>query len=430
MTQGASISTGLAGPTWKLLAWVWLGWVMVMLAYQALAPVRLPVARPDQATNFSADETGPDSLRGRPYLRRDGLLGNHVAWDSQYYLSIALHGYRDPAMPAVSPASTREAPKAAPLGEHPDWVPQNAAYFPAYPTAMGVLARPLMLAGLAPLSATTLAGVLLSLAGALGAVLAIADLTATEARDERLRAGLYLLLWPGAAFLAQVYTEGAFVGLSFGALALMRRRRWAWAALAAVLATWTRANGALLLLPFVWTWLEDGGLRHLRAGGARLKTARDLALAASPALAYFAWRLLLGGDFEYVEDHYFGRGMLQIGQSWRSFLDALDLVTNGSPQAAVYYGAEAVSLVAAVAACLLLLRRDPALALYGLAILGVALTSGAELGFPRYVLAVPALFLVPARWGRSPVFDRLWSLTCALGLAVWTLAFAVGFWDG
>jgi hypothetical protein len=79
---------------------------------------------------------------------------------------------------------------------------------------------------------------------------------------------------------------------------------------------------------------------------------------------------------------------------------------------------------------MVLLLRDRPLALYGLAILAVAATSGAELGFPRYVLAVPALFLVPARWGGSPVFDRLWSLACTLGLAVWTLAFAAGFWDG
>jgi hypothetical protein len=70
------------------------------------------------------------------------------------------------------------------------------------------------------------------------------------------------------------------------------------------------------------------------------------------------------------------------------------------------------------------------LALYGLAVLALALTSGAVLGFPRYVLAVPALFLIPARWGRSAVFDRVWSLANILLLAVFALAFSQGFWAG
>ena len=425
MTQNASTFRGL-----KTIVLIWLGWAILMLAYQAVAPIRLPMQRPDNATNFSASETAPDSLRDRPYLGRESLLGTHVAWDSQYYLSIALHGYRDPVMPAVSPESTRDAPRSGPQGQHPDWPSVNAAYFPAYPIAMGLLARPLMWLGLAPIAAATLAGVLLSLAGALGATLAIADLTATDREDERARAGAYLLIWPAAAFLAQVYTEGVFVGLSFGALAMLRRRRWAWAAVLAVLATWTRANGALLLIPFAWTWLQDGGLQRLQDRETRRDAVLSLILGGAPAFAYLAWRLLLGDGFEYVEGHYFGRGMLEIGQSWRSFLDALDLVVNGAPQAAVYYGAEAASFLAALLCSLVLWRRDRSLALYGLAILAVALTSGAVLGFPRYVLAVPALFLVPARWGRSLVFDRLWTLACILGLGVWTLAFAAGFWDG
>jgi hypothetical protein len=430
MTQGASTTTRADGPVWRTLTLLWLGWAILMVGYQAIAPVRLPVARPDHATNFSADETGLYSLRGRPYLTRDGLLGNHVAWDSQYYLSIALHGYGDPRMPAVAPGSASEAPRSGAQNEHPGWTSLTYAYFPAYPMVMGAVAEPLKLAGLEPVSAATLAGVLISLLGALAAVLAIADLTGEKTAEEQVRAGVYLLIWPGAAFLAQVYTEGLFVGLSFGAIALLRRRRWVWAALLAILATWTRANGVLLIIPFGWAWLASGGLRRLGASDTRRRAMLELLVAAAPAAAYLAWRLFLGGHFAEVEDNYFGRGMLQIGQSFQSLLDAIDLALNGDPQAAVYYGVEAFSLAAALICSLILWRRDKALALYGLAILAVAMTSGAELGFPRYVLAVPALFLVPARWGLNAVFDRLWSLANILGLGVWTLAFATGFWDG
>ena len=60
----------------------------------------------------------------------------------------------------------------------------------------------------------------------------------------------------------------------------------------------------------------------------------------------------------------------------------------------------------------------------------VALTSGSAQGMQRYVLSVPALFLVPARWGRSVVFDRLWSLGNILIMAVFAIAFSFDFWAG
>jgi hypothetical protein len=78
----------------------------------------------------------------------------------------------------------------------------------------------------------------------------------------------------------------------------------------------------------------------------------------------------------------------------------------------------------------LLLRRDLVLALYGLALLAVTMTSGDALGMHRYVISMPALFLAPAMLGRSPVFDRVWTLGCCLGLAVLTLLFTFGFWAG
>jgi hypothetical protein len=58
-------------------------------------------------------------------------------------------------------------------------------------------------------------------------MIAIADLAEGGlAEGEGRRAAFYLLIWPGSVFLAQVYSEGLFLGLSFGALALMRRRSW------------------------------------------------------------------------------------------------------------------------------------------------------------------------------------------------------------
>ncbi|HEV7385326.1 MAG TPA: hypothetical protein VGN89_10645, partial [Phenylobacterium sp.] len=151
MTSSAAIPRPPAGRL-RTIVLIWLGWAAVMLAYQAFAPARLPLERPDRATSFSAEETGPARLAGRPYLA-GGFLNAHVAWDSEYYLSIALRGYDDPSMRAVSPASTGEAPVAGIQREHPSWTSVNYAFFPAYPLAIRALAAPLGRFGLAPMAA-------------------------------------------------------------------------------------------------------------------------------------------------------------------------------------------------------------------------------------------------------------------------------------
>jgi hypothetical protein len=413
----------------RTLVLVWLGWASLTLAFQAFVQARFDLVRPDNALEWSAQDTADASHKDRPYLA-DPTLKGHAAWDSEYYVSIALAGYDDPAMRAVGPASTPDAPQVAAKRDRPGWVSLDHAFFPGYPAAMRFLAWPLQQSGVRPVAAAVVAGVVVSLLGALAAMLAIADLAEGRAFGaEGRRAGFYLLVWPGSIFLAQVYSEGLFLGLSFGALALMRRGRWPLAAALGAAAVWTRATGALLLIPFVWTFVASGdAARLVRAPSTQL--ALRAALALSPAIAYGAWRALLGGDFQFVEQHYFGRGLLDIPDSLESWGDAWDALTSGALESQAYYLIEVAALAAALAASALLWRRDKALTLYGLAVLGVALTSGAELGLQRYVLSLPALFLAPARLGAGEPFDRLWTFSNILGFAALATAFSFGFWAG
>jgi hypothetical protein len=427
--EGPSRTAARARLRWLVL--LWLGWAVLILGYQAVAPGRFVLQPPDRSTDWTADETGPDSHKDQPYLR-DPFLNAQVAWDSEYYISIALHGYDDPQMRALAPASDLGATAVGPKGRHPGWTSLNYAFFPAYPFAMRAVAWPLSPLGLDPIARVTLAGVIVSLLGTLGALVAIADLAAGEAgagEGEGMRAAAYLLIWPASFFMAQVYTEGLFLGLSLGALALARRERWAWAGLLAALAAWTRSTGAILILPLGWMWLAGGGLGRLRAKPV-LRELVAIAAVCAPAAAYLVWRAVFGARFEFVEARYFGRGLLWLQLTWNSWRDALDLVASGEPQARAYYLVEAWGVLAGGLASLWLLRRDPPLALYGLAILAVALTSGAAQGMHRYVLSLPALFLAPAKLGRLPVFDRLWTLGNTLAMAVFALAFSWDYWAG
>ena len=402
---------------------VWLGWAVLLLGYQAFVQARYDLVRPDRVLDWTASWTNADAAKRHPYLQGDVLKG-HAAWDSEFYISLALHGYEDPAMRAASPASPPDAEVAGAKQGHPTWVSLTHAFFPGYPFAMGLVAMPLKAFGLEPVSAATLAGVIVSLLGALGAMLAIADLARRDAEPDAagdpLRAAFYLAVWPAAVFLAQVYSESLFLGLSFGALALLRRGAWRWAAALAVGAVFTRATGVLLAVPFGLAWLW---------GGERRTAGRAL-LAAAPLAAYLVWRALLGADFDFVETKYFGRWPFALGASWDAWSDAWDNLMTGDPPTRAYELVEFAGAAIGLATTIALWPRDKALSLYGLATFAVVLTSGAELGMHRYVLAMPSLFLVPAWLGRAAVFDRLWTLGSCLGLAALALAFSFGFWAG
>ncbi|HEY1750214.1 MAG TPA: mannosyltransferase family protein [Caulobacteraceae bacterium] len=409
---------------------VWLGWAALMLAFQAWVPARFELARPDNVLDWTGSWTNADAGKRHPYLQSPILKG-HAAWDSEFYISIALHGYEDPAMRAASPNSTPDAEVAGPKRDHPTWVSLNHAFFPGYPFAMALIAQPLAAMGVEPVGAATAAGVIVSLLAALGAMLAMADLArreddpagggaAVEDNGDGLRGAFYLAIWPAAAFLAQVYSESLFLALSFGALALMKRGAWGWAAALAVAAVFTRATGVLLVVPFGLTWL----LRREQ------RTLPRAVFAAAPLLGYLAWRLVFGHDFDFTETRYFGRFPFALGASWDAWHDALDTLIGGEPQQRAYYLLEFGGTIAGIVASVLLLRRDLALTLYGLAILAVTMTSGDALGMHRYVISMPALFLAPAVLGRGPVFDRVWTLGCCLGLAILTLLFTFGFWAG
>jgi hypothetical protein len=411
---------------------VWLGWAALMLAFQAWVPARFELARPDNVLDWTGSWTSADAGKRHPYLQSPILKG-HAQWDSEFYISIALHGYEDPAMRAASPKSTPDAEVAGPKRDHPTWVSLNHAFFPGYPFAMGLIARPLAAMGLEPVSAATAAGVFVSLLAALGAMIAIADLARRDdalagdavaaprvGQGDGLRAAFYLVIWPAAAFLAQVYSESLFLALSFGALAFMRRGAWGWAAALGAGAVFTRATGVLLIVPFGLAWLTQREQRTLPRA----------VLAATPLIAYLGWRLIFGADFDFTETKYFGRFPFALGASWDAWHDALDTLLTGAPQQRAYYLLEFGGTIAGIVASLLLLRRDLALALYGLAILAVTMTSGDALGMHRYVISMPALFLSSAMLGRSAVFDRIWTLGCCLGLALLTLLFTFGFWAG
>jgi hypothetical protein len=74
------------------------------------------------------------------------------------------------------------------------------------------------------------------------------------------------------------------------------------------------------------------------------------------------------------------------------------------------------------------MRRWPGPALFGLAAIGIAITSGPAQGMIRYALAAPAIFLLLAHLGRHWIFDRGWTIASVLLMGLLAALFSLDFW--
>jgi len=453
---------------------LWAAWLVIICAFQIIVQARVAPQRPDYVLGWTQGLTGdpvyecqqnPDQYRPR---LADPNMNEHVAYDSEYYLSIAATGYDDPT---VSSYMTEYGGSAVPVCQPgPDYVSLNYAFMPGYPYAM----RPVMaVEGVLPFTSdltetgkATLAGIVVSAVGGLLAMLALARLMGAYARRKNpddpeasewgglsgIRAAFYLLVFPTGFYLAQVYTEGLFIGLSFMACALAVEKKVVAAAVFAALATWVRPAGVFLALPLAWALFEtlrDAGFRP-RDWRIVIPTLAPLAPPAAFAVWYFSD---LGEKWNFVEDSFFGR-RFDLGASWDMWVQIWNSAWTGVDKTVdasgywhyfngggpggepltsatmVYIALEFAAMGLALVASLWLLRRMPGVALFGLGVLILSFGSsaGAPQGMIRYVLAVPAIFLMLAWLGRHAVFDRVWVLASTLLMGMLVMLFTFGFW--
>lgn len=182
----------------------------------------------------------------------EGLL----AWDGQWYQSIANHGYA-----GVSRSVLR--------------------FFPLYPLLGGAVHA---LSGLP--SGVVLAVVANAGALVLGALLYRLVLVEQGDGDLARRAAWFVAIVPSAFTLVLAYPESLAGCLAVGVFLAMRTGRWAWAAAFAFLAGLTRPVGILLALPMAVEAVRAAGGLHVRGLLARLAAA---AAPAAGTAAYLAW---------------------------------------------------------------------------------------------------------------------------------------------
>ena len=414
---------------------LWLAWVLIVIGFQALATARLSPKWPDRAQEWTEQSTGSGYQQGHVYLL-DPFMNGQVAWDSEYYLGIATGGYKDLRIPTLTttgetiPANdqTRNLKGSYSL---------SYAFLPLYPWTIWLVHWPLKIFRLDPIATSTLGGVLVSALGTLAGMLALYELTRDSLDDEGARrAVFYLLIFPTGFFLVQVYSEGLFVGLAFGCLAMLKHRQWIPAALLGAAATLTRAVGVALVIPMVITWFRSGECMELNHDWRKIfskdgpwRSIAKALLALVPVVAFLIWKFsYLGLAFDYVEANFFSRGMLNFGFALQTWNQAYRSMFIGNPERTAYFLTEFIGLFIGLVTCVACLKYSPEIAWFSLAVLVISWGSGPAQGIQRYVLTAPAVFYMLAHWGRHPVFDRAWTIFSLLLMGLLATLFAFNYW--
>lgn len=398
---------------------LWLAWFTLLYGFQWLVTTRLQLKQPDEAVVWSSGETMPHSNDGKIYLL-DPFMNRQVAWDSEYYVGIAAGGYDDPEAGAVRNPATGLL------------VIKNYSFFPLYPYIMKALALPLNLFGLSVIGTATLAGAIVTLLGTLAGMFALWDLTRDLFDEESAwRTVFYMLIFPSAFFFAQIFTEGLFVGLAFSSLALTKRKQWVWASLLGMLAAWTRAHGAAMVLPLLVGWVLSIDWKSDIRSQLSWKWALQGLFALLPLGAYYVWRTSsLGDGWAQLQEFYFGRGLMTVEQSIASWNDAFFYARYMSQEGLIYFSIEVFATIIALIGSIWLIRRDPVVALFSLAVVLLSIFSGSAQSMARYMLIAPAMFIFLGYCGRNKVFDKAWTLASILLMGMSILLFSYDMWVG
>ena len=371
---------------------------------------------------FGPAPGGPGAVNAakfdEPALTRslaEPLLSPLARWDAVWYLRIADSGY------AGSEA--------------------RAAFFPAYPALVRVMAAPMG----ASAPALLVASYLVSLAAFLGALVLLFRLTTLELGRRAARSTLLLLaVFPGALYFGAPYSESLFLLLAVGGFYAARTDRWAWAGACGAGAAATRSAGVLLLVPLAIVWWT--------ARGRRWRDALWLMLGPLGLAAYALFLGLAEGDavrFLDVQEAWSRELGLPLAGAWEGLTAAVDGVRQlGSGQREVVYFGQAAGdpfriasmnvmlfafLVLALVALVGVFRRLPiaygAWVASALAVpLSLPVAPQPLMSLPRFLAVLFPLFMWLALvCEERRITDRM-AAAFAVGLALFTTQFAAWQW--
>jgi len=318
------------------------------------------------------------------------LLAVWGRWDAVHYLDIATNGYHGTDM----------------------------AFFPLLPLLIAFLGR--------FVGNHLIAGLVISNVALFFALLFLYKLVEHEFdRTVARRAIFYISIFPTAVFFSAVYTESLFLMLTVASFYYMRERRWWLAGAIGLLASLTRIEGILLVVPFAIEWWS--AYRENLAAGAR--NLVPIVLIPLGLLTFMGYLWVLNGDplyFTHVQAHW----NRQLAAPWTSIGNSIHKVlTAPGPQTVAQQILELVftALMIGVLAAGWRKLKASYIAYMGLSIL-MPLCTSSLMSMPRFALVLFPMFAILALWGGRPrINNAIVALTLPL-LGLFTVLFADWYW--
>ncbi|MGI8437783.1 MAG: mannosyltransferase family protein [Chthoniobacterales bacterium] len=340
-------------------------------------------------------------IEGGHFSRSHRFVDMWSRWDSEWYLSIAQHGY------SFTPGRN-----------------SNIAFFPLYPCA--VRAAHFFAPGQSD-ARWLWSGIVLSNLSLLVGLTYLHRLIRLDHEEATAaRAVLYLCLFPTTLFLSAFYSESLFLALAVSAFYYGRQGRWIVAGSLAGLATLARPPGGLVAVALIFEYLAQKQFRW------RELKADCLALALSP-LALFAHLAFLRWQF----GDWFVLAHAEAVASWsRKFtlpwmtLGAFFQHPHTGPNARDSYLDLLVTLILLGLTTYSVFRLRRSYAIYAVITLLFLLSWGYLTSMPRFAVVIFPVMIALALFGRNVVFHRTYvflSGSIALGCMV---AFSHWVWLG
>ncbi|MBV8727985.1 MAG: hypothetical protein JO233_09370, partial [Candidatus Eremiobacteraeota bacterium] len=297
------------------------------------------------------------------------LLAVWGRWDAVHYLDIATKGYHG----------------------------TNMAFFPLYPLLIALVG---FFTG-----NHLIAGLLISNAAFFFGLLYLYKLVEHEFdRTVARRAIFYISIFPTAIFFSAVYTESLFFALTVASFYYIRERKWVLAGVIGLLAALTRAEGVVLVVPYVIEWI--GAYRTAERWD--WKPIFGLALIPLGLVVYMAWLWVLNGDplyFSHVQIHW----NRHFAPPWASVTHALYVLTHARTGQLVANQILEIAFTALMIGVLLAGWRQlrPSAAAYMALSILIPMSTSSLMSMPRFALVLFPMFTILALWGRRPAINHL-----------------------
>ncbi|HKW45720.1 MAG TPA: mannosyltransferase family protein [Candidatus Eremiobacteraceae bacterium] len=330
---------------------------------------------------------------GTHWSPEHGILDVLGRWDAQHYLAIATVGYHG----------------------------KDVAFFPLYPLLIN------QLGGL--IGDHFIAGVVISNLAFFVALAYLYALTKLEfgEHETAYHAIFYIAIFPTAIFFSAVYSESLFLALTVASVYYARRGNFITAGIIGALASLTRVEGVLLVLPIAY---EVWRAWHERRGTTLVRGVIGLALVPAGIALFMGYLYALVGDplyFQKVQANW-NRHLAPPWVSISNTFEELSRSTLASSNS-VNHILELAFTLAFLALLVAAFRQlRPSYAWYFAASLLVPMSTASLMSMPRFDLVVFPAFMLLAVYGRRPVVNSAIVALSLTLLGVFTVFFADWYW--